>query len=116
MGIMDSEVVRIVRQVIDGALEGDSVCLECLAPPVWERPIVLDQPTADTPEGVSAARQAIVQAVAAGHLLPGEAATLASVVDDGRKTLETQELERPRCRLGATPAEGLSKVRSGFVA
>ena len=36
----------------------------------------------------------ILQAVAAGDLLPGEAATLAGIVEGRRKALETQELEQ----------------------
>lgn len=98
MGMMHDEAERIVRRVIEGALEGDAVCLrlclERLVPPVKEHPIALDLPTTDSPEGVSAAQQAIVQAVAAGDLLPGEAATLAGIVEARRKALETQELER----------------------
>ena len=39
-------------------------------------------------------RAAILQAVAAGDILPGEAATLAGIVEARRKALETQELEQ----------------------
>jgi len=34
-----------------------------------------------------------LQAVAAGDILPGEAATLAGIVEASRKALETQEFE-----------------------
>jgi hypothetical protein len=39
-------------------------------------------------------QNAILQAVAAGDLLPGEAATLAGIVEARRKAVETQELEQ----------------------
>lgn len=96
--MMGNEAEQIIRKVIDGALAGDSVCLrlclERLAPPMKEHPIVLDLPSTDSPAGVSAAQQAIVKAVSAGDLLPGEAATLTGIVEARRKALETQELER----------------------
>lgn len=98
IGMMNDEAEQIVRKVIDGALEGDAVCLrlclERLAPPAKERPLSLTLPDTATAEGVSAAQQAIVQAVATGELLPGEAATLAGIVETRRKALETEELER----------------------
>jgi len=98
IGMMNNEAERIVRKVIDGALEGDAVCLrlclERLAPPAKERPVSLALPDTGTTEGISAAQQAIVQAVASGDLLPSEAATLAGIVETRRKALETQELER----------------------
>ncbi len=98
IGMMNDEAERIVRKVIDGALEGDAVCLrlclERLAPPAKERPLSLALPATATAEGISAAQQAIVQAVASGELLPGEAATLAGILETRRKALETQELEQ----------------------
>ena len=98
IGMMNDEAERIIRKVIDGALAGDAVCLrlclERLAPPAKERPVSLTLPDTATAEGVGAAQQAIVQAVASGDLLPGEAATLAGIVEIRRKALETQELER----------------------
>jgi len=51
-------------------------------------------PDTSTAEGISAAQQTILQAAASGELLPGEAATLAGIVETRRKALETEELER----------------------
>jgi deoxycytidine triphosphate deaminase len=58
-----------------------------------ERPITLDLPATDTAAGISTAQAAILQAAADGELLPGEAATLAGILESRRKAYETQELE-----------------------
>lgn len=44
--------------------------------------------------GIAQVHAVIVPAVAAGELLPAEAATVAGIVEARRKALETQELER----------------------
>jgi ABC-type sugar transport system substrate-binding protein len=68
--------------------------LDRLAPHAKERPVSLVLPNTDTAEGVSAAQQAILQAVAAGDLLPGEGTALAGIVETRRRALESLELER----------------------
>jgi len=71
----------------------------CLVPPAKERPVYLELPDMDTAAGIAEAQQAVLQAVADGELLPGEAATLeaatlAGIVEARRKAVETLELEQ----------------------
>jgi hypothetical protein len=68
--------------------------IERLVPPAKERPVFLELPSTETAVGIAQAQQAILQAVAAGDLLPGEAATLAGIVEARRKAVETLELEQ----------------------
>ena len=77
-----------------GDVSAARLVLERLVPPANERPIFLSLPDAGSAKGIAKAQSAILHAVAAGALLPGEAATLAGIVEARRKALETQELEQ----------------------
>ena len=68
--------------------------IERLVPVAKERPIFLELPSTETADGIAQAQAAILQAVAAGDILPGEAATLSGIVEARRKAIETQELEQ----------------------
>jgi hypothetical protein len=98
LALMENGAKEITEAVVAAAKAGDltaaRMILDRLAPPAKERPVSLALPDTTTAEGISAAQQAIVQAVASGELLPGEAATLAGILETRRKALETQELER----------------------
>ncbi len=96
--IMETGAKEIADAVVDLARGGDltaaRLVLERLVPPAKERSIFLALPDTSTANGVAEAQQAILQAVAAGDLLPGEGATLAGIVEARRKAVETQELEQ----------------------
>ena len=98
MKLMEDDAAAITKTVIDAAKAGDlaaaKLVIDRLAPPAKERPVFVALPATDTAEGIAQAQDAILQAVAAGDLLPGEAATLAGIVEGRRKALETEELER----------------------
>lgn len=97
LAMMEGGAEQITQTIIDAAKAGDlsaaRLVLERLAPPMRERPITLDLPATDTANGISTAQAAILQAAADGELLPGEAATLAGILESRRKAYETQELE-----------------------
>ena len=107
LAAMEEGADAIARKVVDLAKEGDisaaRLVLERLVPPAKERPIFLSLPDTSSADGVAQAQAAILQAVAAGDLLPGEAATLAGIVESRRKALETQELEARISALEARP-------------
>lgn len=69
------------------------------------RPVRLDLPAEATAEDVAAAMSAILRAMAAGELSPSEAATMVSVVEAQRRTVETIDLERRIGRLEALMEE-----------
>lgn len=99
MALMESGAKAIVTQVIDAAKSGDmraaKLVIERLAPPARERLITFQAlPQTEDAAGAAEAQTAILQAVAAGELTPGEAATLSGIVENRRKAIETQELEQ----------------------
>lgn len=98
MALMEGGAEEITRTVIDAAKAGDlaaaRLVIERLAPPLRERPLSLPLPDTGTVAGVSAAQQAILQAVGEGEILPGEGSALAGIVESRRKALETVELEQ----------------------
>jgi hypothetical protein len=94
--LMQDGAQKITQAVIDAAQGGDlmaaKIILDRVMPPAKERPVCVDLPDTSTSEGVAAAQNAILQAVATGELLPGEASTLSSIVEAKRRAIETQEL------------------------
>jgi len=96
--LMEKGAKEITEAVITAAKAGDltaaRMVLDRLAPPAKERPVSLDLPATDTTEGIAQAQGAILAAVAAGELLPGEGTALAGIVEGHRRALETQELEQ----------------------
>lgn len=95
--IMERGAKEIAEAVVGLAKEGDlsaaRLVLERLVPPAKERPILLALPDTGSADGIAEAQNAILQAVAAGDLLPAEGATLAGIVEARRKAVETEELE-----------------------
>lgn len=98
LALMETGAEEITQAVIQAAKDGDlsaaRLVLERLAPPLRERPVSLALPATDTAEGISQAQQAVLEAVGAGELLPGEGQVLAGILEGRRKALETLELER----------------------
>lgn len=96
LALMDGDAANITKAVIDAAKGGDlmaaKIILDRLIPPAKERPVNVDLPDTQTAEGVSAAQSAILQAVAGGDLMLGEATTLSAIVESKRRAIETQEL------------------------
>jgi hypothetical protein len=98
LAALEEGAEAVARKIVDMAKIGDMsaarLVLERLVPPAKERPIFLALPDTGSAQGIAEAQAAILQAVAAGELLPGEAATLAGIVEARRKAVETQELEQ----------------------
>jgi hypothetical protein len=95
--LLDEEGEAITRKAVERAKEGDPAALrlvlERLIPPVRERRLALDLPRVETPAGVTAAIGAVLEAVGAGKITPGEGQALAGLLEAQRKNLETLELE-----------------------
>lgn len=97
MTLLEDDLEAITKMVITAAKGGDMQAarfiVERMVPPMRERPITIELPPVDSSAGVSAAQQAILDAVARGELLPAEGTTLAGIVEMRRKSIETEELE-----------------------
>ncbi len=107
--LMESGAKEITEAVIEAAKGGDMTAarfiLDRLAPPAKERPVSLALPSTSTAAGIVEAQAAILQAVAVGDLMPGEATALAGIVEARRKAIETAELEARILALEASHAK-----------
>ena len=78
--MLDGESEAITRKAIELAKDGDlqalRLCMERLLPPRRERPISIDMPKISVASDLIEASSALMQAVADGELVPGEAAAL----------------------------------------
>lgn len=95
--ILESGAREVTEAVIEAAKGGDTAAarlvLERLLSPVRERPIRLDLPSIEAATGIAQAQQAVLDAVAAGDLTPGEGDTVAGILESRRRALETVVLE-----------------------
>lgn len=95
--LIEGGAEEITRAVLDAAKGGDMgaarFILERIVPTAKERPVSLNLPDVSDAAGIAAAQATILQAVAAGELMPNEGNILAGIVEARRKALETQELE-----------------------
>ena len=95
--LLDGEAEDLTRKAIELAKGGDMaalrLCLERICPPRKERPIALELPSIETPQDTVAAYAAVVDALGAGEITPGEAQVLAGLLDSQRRAIETTDIE-----------------------
>jgi hypothetical protein len=99
LALMEGAGEQVIQVVIDAAKAGDlgaaRIVLDKLMPNAKERAVELPElPDTKDAQGVADAQAAILHAVAAGELTPGEASTLSGIVEARRKAVETAELEQ----------------------
>lgn len=95
--LLDGEAQALTRKAVELALEGDTtalrLCLERIAPPRREAPIVVDIPEIQTAGDLPKAISVLLQAAGRGDLTPGEAGRLAALVGEAGKALELHDIE-----------------------
>jgi hypothetical protein len=95
--LLDGEAERLTRKAIDLALAGDvtalRLCLDRIAPLRKGRPVSFALPDVRSPQGLTDALAAILEAMAAGELTTEEASAICAILDIQRRSLETVELE-----------------------
>lgn len=96
--LLEGEAEGLTRKAIEKAMEGDTtalrLCLERIAPPRKDSPVIFGLPGMESAQDASQAAQAVLQGVSEGSLTPMEGASVMSLVEGYRKTLETTELEQ----------------------
>lgn len=94
--LLEGEAEALTRKAIDQAKAGDmtalKLCLDRLVPVRRERTIRFDMPKVAGAADHPGALLAVLEAVAAGDLTPGEAQALASILKEHRAAIETTEL------------------------
>ena len=83
--LLAGESEALTRKAVELALAGDPtamrLCIERLLPPCRERTVKFALPPIESVSDVSAAMRAVTAALARGNITPGEAATIAGVVE-----------------------------------
>lgn len=96
--LLEGEAEVLSRKAIDLALAGDTtalrLCLERLLPARKDMPVNLELPSPQGPGDVVRLLAALLKSVAAGDVAPSEAKTIAGLLDNYRKAVETEEMER----------------------
>lgn len=96
--LLDGEAEVLTRKVIELAKDGDRtalrMCFDRLLPVRRSRPVIFDLPDTSTPEGILAAHDAVLAAVATGEVTPEEAQIICGLIDTRRRAIDTYELER----------------------
>jgi hypothetical protein len=95
--LLEGEGEAITRKAVDMALQGEMaairLCLERLVPVRKDAPVPFDMPSMTNANDSAAAMSGVLQALANGDITPGEASSVAGVIETYRRTLETTEIE-----------------------
>src|SRR5215475_13760668 len=95
--MLEGESEALTRKAIELAKAGDMqalrLCMDRLVPPRKDSPVAFALPEVKTANDAVFAMGALVNAVAAGHLTPTEAAELTRMVQAFAKIIETAEFE-----------------------
>ena len=111
--LLAGEAEALTRKAVEMALAGDPnamrLCMERVLPPCRERTVTLRLPPIEgtltgescglSPRDVSLAMNAVTSALAHGEITPGEAETIAGVVDTFVLAIETTKKEGSRLNL-----------------
>jgi hypothetical protein len=95
--LLEGEGEAITRKAVDMALQGEmaaiKLCMDRLVPVRKDAPVPFDMPTMTNASDSAAAMSGVLQALANGDITPGEASSVAGVIETYRRTLETTEIE-----------------------
>jgi hypothetical protein len=88
----------LTRRAVELALSGDPtamrLCIERVLPACRERTVNFALPPIESAADIAAAMKAVTSALADGAITPGEAATIAAVVDTFVRAIETSDFDR----------------------
>src|ERR1700736_6634750 len=96
--LLAGEAETLTRKAVELALGGDPtalrLCIERILPPCRERTVKFVLPPIESAADIAPAMKAVTSALAGGMITPGEAATIAAVVDTFVRAIETSDFER----------------------
>src|SRR5437762_11848625 len=96
--LLAGESEGLTRKAVELALVGDPtamrLCLERILPACRERSVKFALPPIESAADIAAAMKAVTSALADGAITPGEAATIAAVVDTFVRAIETSDFDR----------------------
>jgi hypothetical protein len=93
--LLDGEAETITRKAIELAKDGDlaalRLCLDRIAPPRKDRPVLFELPPVSSAADAANAAGALLAAVAVGDLTPAEASELGKLIEAYVKALEATD-------------------------
>jgi hypothetical protein len=96
--LLDSHADRLVRKCVVSALQGDSqalrLCFDRILPARRELPVKIGKLSLGTAADLSKASELITQKVAEGRITPGQGHAVAELLEQRRKIIETEDLDR----------------------
>ncbi len=96
--LLAGEAEALTRKAVELALVGDPtalrLCMERVLPQCRERTVKFALPPIESAADIAPAMKAVTSALAGGMITPGEAATIAAVVDTFVRAIETSDFER----------------------
>jgi hypothetical protein len=112
--LLEGEAERLTQKAVDMALAGDTValklCLERIYPARKDRPVRFALPPITSARDAADIAATIAEAVAAGHLTPGEAAEIGKVIEIYVKAYQTAELNDRVVRVEQMTDEELIRI------
>lgn len=94
--LLQPHAEKLIQKVVNLALAGDvqalRICVDRIIPPVREDRVKIDLPPIADAAGCAEAQAVILEAVAAGELLPSQGDALAGLVEHRRKAIETGDI------------------------
>ncbi len=108
--LLEGQHEALTQAAIDKALQGDGValrlCLDRLAPPRKDAPISISLPPVASAADAVVASSALLDAVAAGEVTPGEAGPVMALLVSHKAIVEAGDLER---RITALEEKGMKR-------
>lgn len=96
--LLDGEHEALTRKAIDLALAGDGpalrLCLDRLAPPRKDSPIMVELPSVKSAQDAVSASAGVLAAVAAGDITPDEGGRVMALLTAHKSIVEAGDLER----------------------
>jgi hypothetical protein len=112
--LLEGQAEALTQKAVEMALSGDTValklCLERIYPARKDRPVTFPLPPITSARDAADIASAVVEAVAAGHITPSEAAELGKVIEIYVKAYQTAELDDRTARVEQLSDEELMRI------
>jgi hypothetical protein len=97
-GLLEGQAEALTQTAISKALDGDSIalrlCMDRIAPPMKDKPVVFPLPRMHGAMDASEAAGSVLSAVSEGTLTPIEGTRVMGLIDSYRRTLELTDIEQ----------------------
>jgi hypothetical protein len=112
--LLEGQAEALTQKAVEMALSGDTValklCLERIYPARKDRPVTFELPPITSARDAADVAAAVAEAVAAGHVTPGEAAEIGKVIEIYVKAYQTAELDDRTARVEQLTDEELMRI------